>query len=93
MSWFVYILKCADGTLYTGITTNVEKRVAQHNGEKPGGAKYTAHKRPVEMCYVELAGTRSQATLRELEIKKLSRDRKLLLCSQHNVKTGIPALV
>jgi len=80
MNWFVYIVQCSDGTLYTGITTNIEKRIDQHNGVKAGGAKYTAHKRPVQLRYLETGATRSEVAIRESQIKKLSRDQKQELC-------------
>lgn len=72
--WFVYILKCADDTLYTGITTDVDRRLAEH---KAGTAsKYTAAKGAQEMIYTEEAPDRAVASQREAEIKKLSREEK-----------------
>ena len=69
-SWSVYILRCGDGTLYTGITNNLDKRIEYHsNGQ---GAKYTRSRLPVELLYHEQAKNRSEATRRELEIKGLS---------------------
>lgn len=74
-SWFVYILQCSDKTLYTGITTDLERRVGEHNnGNK--GAKYTAARRPVKVVYCEQLDSRSAATQRELQIKSLTRDQK-----------------
>jgi putative endonuclease len=76
-NWFVYILRCADGTLYTGITTDIERRIEQHNrGE---GARYTASRRPVGLVYREPAPDRSSASSRESAIKKLGRQGKLEL--------------
>ncbi len=75
--WFVYILKCSDGTLYTGCTVDVAKRLNAHNEGK--GAKYTAGRRPVEVLYFEEAAGRSAALIREAKIKKLSRQKKLEL--------------
>jgi putative endonuclease len=69
--WYVYILKCNDGTLYTGITNNLDKRVSSHN--KGTGAKYTKTRLPVEVVYHEEATDRSEASKREYQIKKLSR--------------------
>jgi len=69
--WYVYILKCNDGTLYTGITNNLDKRVSSHN--KGTGAKYTKTRTPVEIVYHEEATDRSEASKREYQIKKLSR--------------------
>lgn len=76
--WFVYILECGDGTLYTGITDDVEARMATHISGK--GAKYTKGRGPLELRYVEELMGRSEATKREMEIKKLSvlQKRKLL---------------
>jgi putative endonuclease len=79
MKWTVYILRCADGTLYTGITTNPTKRIRQHNGEITGGAKYTRSRRPCRMVYQELAENRSLASKREYEIKRMTRKEKLKL--------------
>jgi putative endonuclease len=67
--YHVYMVRCNDGTLYTGITTNLERRLQQHNGERFGGAKYTRAKRPVELVYVEKYDTRSEASRREYQIK------------------------
>lgn len=75
--WFVYILECSDGTLYTGITTNVERRVKQHNNGK--GAKYTKVRRPVVLRKVFEATNRSEASKEEYRIKQLSRIEKLKL--------------
>lgn len=72
--WYVYILKCNDGTLYTGITNNLDKRVSSHN--KGTGAKYTKTRLPVEVVYHEEATDRSEASKREYQIKKLSRSAK-----------------
>ncbi len=74
--WWVYIVKCADDTLYTGVTTDVERRVRQHNGEIVGGAKYTKVRRPVELVHKEESLNRSEAGKREYEIKQLSAAEK-----------------
>lgn len=76
--WFVYILRCADDTLYTGITTDLERRTLEHNQAK-AGAKYTKVRRPVALVYSEAMANRSEAAKREAAIKKLSRADKLLL--------------
>lgn len=80
MEYFVYILRCADKTLYTGIALDVTKRVKEHNGksEKKNahGAKYTRARRPVKLVYTETCETRSKALIREYAIKKLSRIEK-----------------
>jgi len=78
MSYFVYILKCSDGSLYTGITKNITKRLEEHNiGDK--GAKYTKARRPVKLLYQESSLNRSTASKREYEIKKFTRLKKLQL--------------
>jgi len=71
---YVYVLECADGSLYTGYTTDVERRVAEHDAGE--GAKYTRGRTPVELVHVEEYGTRSAAMSREHEIKALSRREK-----------------
>lgn len=72
--WYLYILRCKDDTLYTGITTDVEKRLEAHRGGK--GAKYTRGRGPLELVYRETCGSHSAALKRELEIKALSRGEK-----------------
>jgi len=74
--WFVYMIRCADGTLYTGITTDVARRLDEHNGHAPSGARYTRARRPVELCHVETLGSRSEAARREAAIKKMNRRAK-----------------
>jgi putative endonuclease len=71
---YVYVVECADGTLYTGYTTDPERRVAEHNDGD--GAKYTRGRTPVELLYVESFETKSAAMSREYEIKQLSRRKK-----------------
>jgi len=78
MSYFIYILRCSDDTLYTGITTDIKRRVAEHN-KSDKGAKYTKLRRPVSLVYIEESQNRSSASKREYEIKKLSRLKKLEL--------------
>ncbi|WP_321325176.1 GIY-YIG nuclease family protein [Thiomicrorhabdus sp.] len=75
-NWFVYLLRCADNTLYCGITTNLIKRLRQHNGEIVGGAKYTKVRQPCELVYSEKSESRSEASKREYEIKQLSKKAK-----------------
>ncbi len=77
--WWVYLLRCADGTLYTGITTDVARRVAEHNDEAGLGARYTRSRRPVTLAYAEPADDRADASRREAAIKRLDRARKLAL--------------
>lgn len=69
--WYLYILRCGDGTLYTGITTDVQKRLEVHRSGK--GAKYTRGRTPLELVYQEECGAHSDALKRELAVKKLSR--------------------
>ena len=75
---YTYMMKCADGTLYTGWTTSVEKRLKAHNEGKVG-AKYTRAKRPVELVYYEGYATKEEAMSREYAIKQLTRKEKLAL--------------
>lgn len=77
MPWSVYILECADGTLYTGISPNIEQRIQAHNSGK--GAKYTRTRLPVKMLYQEMQLSRSDAAKREWQIKQLTRSEKLKL--------------
>lgn len=72
----VYILKCSDGTLYTGSTVDMTKRLREHNGLK-SGAKYTRARRPVEVVYQEECETFAEVRAREAEIKRMSREEKL----------------
>ena len=74
MTHYVYVVECSDGTLYTGYTTDVERRVEEHNAGE--GAKYTRGRTPVEVVHVEEYATRSDAMSREAEIKKMSRMEK-----------------
>lgn len=76
-TWKLYILRCGDGSLYTGITTNVEKRLDAHRSGK--GAKYTRGRTPLELVYREECGDHSAALKRELQIKALTREEKLNL--------------
>ncbi|MEK7494172.1 MAG: GIY-YIG nuclease family protein [Patescibacteria group bacterium] len=76
MNYFVYILKCADDTLYVGSTNDLAKRVIQHNTAK-AGAHYTKIRRPVELVYSEIVKTLIKARRREAEIKSWSREKKL----------------
>ena len=73
-TWKLYILRCGDGTLYTGITTDVEKRLEAHRSGR--GAKYTRGRGPLELVYIEECGDHSAALKREIEIKALPREEK-----------------
>jgi len=77
MEYSVYIVKCNDGTLYTGISNNVDNRVAKHNSGT--GAKYTKTRLPVRVVYTKVIGTKSDALKEEYRIKQLSRSEKLKL--------------
>ena len=80
-TWHLYILRCGDGTLYTGITTDVEKRFEAHQSGK--GAKYTRGRGPLELVYRETCGTHSDALKREIEVKRLSREQKQALIAEY----------
>jgi putative endonuclease len=77
--WIVYILRCADGSLYTGITRDVARRVAEHNSSGLLAAHYTRGRRPVVLVYQEKAATRSAASKREYRIKHMPRSDKVKL--------------
>lgn len=83
-TWHVYILNCADNTLYTGIATDVDRRLQEHNSGNKAGAKYTRARRPVSLVYQEPCASRSEAAKREYEIKQLDRQAKEAL-----IKTGM----
>ncbi|MDT8316852.1 MAG: GIY-YIG nuclease family protein [bacterium] len=80
--WYIYIVKCSDESLYTGITRDVERRVEEHNSNDLLGARYTRSRRPVTLVYEESAGSRSEATKREAAIKKLGKNEKKDLISE-----------
>ena len=75
--WYLYILRCGDGTFYTGITTDVDKRLEAHRSGR--GAKYTRGRAPLEVIYRECCGTHSDALKREMAVKRLSREEKQAL--------------
>ena len=79
--WYLYILRCGDGTLYTGITTDVEKRLEAHRAGK--GAKYTRGRSPLELVYRETCGSHSDALKRESAVKKLTREQKEQLIREY----------
>ena len=80
--WYLYILRCRDGSLYTGITTDVDKRLEMHRSGK--GAKYTRGRGPLELVYRESCSCHSDALKRERQIKALNRKQKLELIMQTN---------
>lgn len=75
--WRVYLLRCADGALYCGITNNLQKRLAQHNGLVRGGAKYTRGRRPVSLLASAIVQSKTEALKMEAMVKSLPRRRKL----------------
>lgn len=76
-TWYLYILECRDGSLYTGITDDIPRRLEQHNSGK--GAKYTRGRGPITLRYQETCGTHGDALRREIQIKRLTRQEKLEL--------------
>jgi putative endonuclease len=84
MPYFIYIVQCSDETLYTGITTDINRRITEHNSSVKG-AKYTRVRRPVRLVYKEIFEDRSSASKREYMIKKLSRKEKLKLIEEERV--------
>lgn len=84
--FYVYIVKCADDTLYTGIAKNVEQRIDEHNAS-PKGAKYTRVRRPVILVYSKRCRNRSFASKQEYTIKSLTKSQKLALIDKCKVKT------
>ena len=80
MSWYVYMLRCRDGSLYTGYTDDPERRLAVHNAGK--GAKYTRSRLPVELVYRESYADKSEALRREFAIKRLSKAQKEALLKE-----------
>ncbi len=86
--WYVYMLQCADGTYYTGVTTDIARRLGEHNGEGVGhrGAKYTKARRPVVLVYEEVASDRSEAQQREAALRRLSRVEKEGLANKIKVQ-------
>ncbi len=78
--WFVYMVRCANDSLYTGITTDIKRRIEEHN--KGIGSAYTRSHRPVSLVYEENVKNRSAASIRESELKKLSKQEKEILVNQ-----------
>jgi putative endonuclease len=85
-TWSVYVLRCGDGTLYTGATNDVAKRLATHRRGK--GAAYTRSRLPVELVYLETLGSRGEALRREAAIKRLPRKKKLELLDEQSSSLG-----
>lgn len=80
MNWVCYLLRCADDTLYCGITNDLDKRLAAHNAGE--GAKYTRGRAPLRLVYAEPCADKSAALKRELQVKRLSRSEKMALCGK-----------
>lgn len=85
-AWYVYMLLCSDSSLYTGITVDPERRLLEHNQDNKLGARYTRARRPVKLVYQESCTSRSAATKREAEIRKLTRQQKLVLAESYITK-------
>jgi putative endonuclease len=86
--WSVYILRCADGSLYTGVTRDITRRVVEHNSNGRLAARYTRSRRPVVLVYQEAARNRASACRREYRIKQLTRREKLSLIMVSTGKKG-----
>ena len=78
-TWQVYLLQCADQSLYVGVTTDLARRLQQHNGQLAGGARYTQARRPVALVWSEACDSRSDAQQRERALRRLSREQKLAI--------------
>ena len=89
--WKVYLLRCADGTLYCGSTVDLERRLAQHNGEAPGGARYTRSRRPCELACFAPCPDRSSALRLEARIKRLASKDKIAALEGKNPLPQHPA--
>ena len=90
--WYLYVVKCSDDTLYTGVTNDLERRIKEHNAS-PRGAKYTRTRRPVELVYSYSYLSRSQAQRAEYKFKRLSKKQKLDVIHDHNRKMKVGDLV
>ena len=77
--WQVYLMQCADQSLYAGVTTDLVRRIQQHNGQLAGGARYTRARRPVVLVWSQDCDSRSDALQREQALRRLSREQKLSL--------------
>jgi putative endonuclease len=84
--WYIYLIRCRDGSLYTGISPDVDRRLAQHLGAEDGGSKYLRHKGPLTMVFQQKVGSRSLALKVENRVKRLSKSRKEAL-------VGMPDLI
>ena len=91
MGYWVYMVECADGTYYTGIATDVQRRIGEHNGASGKGARYTSARRPVSLIYELACETRSEASKVEIRIKRLNRREKEALIAQARVLKAVDA--
>jgi len=82
--WFVYLVRCAHDSLYTGVTTDLARRLRQHNGEIAGGAGYTRGRRPVDLVWSEACSDRSDAQRREYAVRRSPRAEKLRLAVSYD---------
>ena len=87
MKWYVYIVRCSDTSLYTGITLDIKRRIGEHNGNNARGAKSLRGKRPVKLVYYEEFLSQKEARQRELAIKNWTRSYKLKLIERTQCKT------
>lgn len=87
-NYTIYMLECRDGSIYTGITNDLTRRLTQHRKGK--GAKYTRGRLPIRLCYMEQVDTKSEALRREIEIKKLPRSKKIRLIQQGGLANEDP---
>ena len=86
--WFTYLLRCADNSLYAGVTTDLSRRLNEHNYHNKLGAKYTRVRRPVSLAYAETASDRKSACQREYQLRKLSKAQKEQLVQQFTLNKG-----
>lgn len=86
--WYVYFLRCSDNSLYAGITTNLQRRLFEHNNSNKLGAKYTRVRRPVKLVYTEMVSDRKSASQREYQLKQLKKLAKEELVKNHDKGTN-----
>ena len=90
MPWYTYALRCSDGSIYCGVTTDLARRLDEHNGVRPGGAKYTKTRRPVRLLNFWGFDNRSRACIAEAAFKKLRRKKKLeIINGAQNALVGL----
>ncbi len=87
-TWWVYFLRCNDNSLYAGVTTDIHRRIDEHNNSKLG-AKYTRARRPVTLAYLEEAENKSIACQREYQIRHLTKAKKEQLVNEYTIPTGL----